>query len=126
MIAFGSIIDGPNSASIINIISGAYSDIIMMINDPAPKVRQTVAFVFYKLSEFVPEIIFQSEANLDLFINRCLEHIPEHHLISTLVIGALKNLFVNSHRLNCPSLLNNYYKQIFLKLVETMYRDDIN
>lgn len=57
MIAFGSIIDGPNPIDIANIIAGAYGDIINMINDPIPKVRQTVAFVFYKLSEFVPEII---------------------------------------------------------------------
>jgi len=92
-----------------NIIAAAYSDIINMINDPVPKVRQTVAFVFYKLSEFVPEIIFQNSANLDLFINRCIEHIPEHHLISNLIIGALKNLFVNSNRLNCTPLLNSYF-----------------
>jgi len=31
-----------------------------MINDPVPKVRQTVSFVFYKLSEFVPQLIFQN------------------------------------------------------------------
>ena len=97
-----------------------------MINDPVPKVRQTVAFVFYKLSEFVPEIIFQNGANLDLFINRCIEHIPEHHLISNLIIGALKNLFVNSNRLNCTPLLNSYFSAIFSKLIETMYREDIN
>lgn len=97
-----------------------------MINDPVPKVRQTVAFVFYKLSEFVPELIFMNQANLDQFINCCIDHVPEHHLISTLLIGALKNLYVNSHRLNCPQLLNGHFKSIFGKLVETMYREDIN
>ena len=86
-----------------------------------------MAFVFYKLSEFVPEIIFQSPSNLDLFINSCIEHIPEHHLISNLLIQALKNLFVNSQRrLNCPHLLNPYFQTIFSKLVETMYREDIH
>jgi len=64
MIAFGSIIDGPNPDDIINIISGAFGDILNMINDPVPKVRQTVAFVFYKLSEYVPTLIFQNEMNL--------------------------------------------------------------
>jgi importin subunit beta-1 len=98
MIAFGSIIDGPNSQDMANTIATAYADIVNMINDQVPKVRQTVAFVLYKLSEFVPEIIFMSQQNLDLFVNRCLEHIQEHHLISTLVIGALKNLFTNACR----------------------------
>jgi importin subunit beta-1 len=39
MIAFGSIIDGPNPQDIMNIINTAYGDIISMINDPIPKVR---------------------------------------------------------------------------------------
>ena len=58
MIAFGSIIDGPDPNQICSIIAEAYSAIIEMINDPVPKVRQTVSFVFYKLSEFVPQLIF--------------------------------------------------------------------
>jgi importin subunit beta-1 len=122
MIAFGSIIDGPVPSDIINIIKGAYFDIVNMIADSVPKVRQTVAFVFYKLSEFVPEIVFSSQDNLDLFINQCIAHIGEHHLISNLIIGALKNLFVHSARLNCSHLLNPYFQLIFAKLIETMYR----
>lgn len=57
---------------------------------------------------------------------RCIDHIPEHHLISNLIISALKNLFVNSARLGCSSVLNSYFPQIFTKLVEMMYREDIN
>ena len=54
MIAFGSIIDGPNPESLASTIDQAFKDIVGMIADPVPKVRQTVAFVLYKLSEFVP------------------------------------------------------------------------
>lgn len=97
-----------------------------MINDPIPKVRQTVAFVFYKLSEFVPEVIFMTPGNLELFVNSCLQHLPEHHLISTLVVGALKNLFTNAFRASCSNLLNPYFQAIFSKLLETMYRQDIH
>ena len=39
MIAFGSIIEGPEPSQIAGIISGAFTDIIEMINDPVPKVR---------------------------------------------------------------------------------------
>lgn len=72
-----------------------------MINDPIPKVRQTVGFVYYKLSEFVPELIMSSPENLEIFIKNSVDHIQEHHLISTLLIGGLKNLFVQSLRLGC-------------------------
>lgn len=57
MIALGSIMEGPNPESTANIIAEAYSYILGMLDDPIPRVRQTVAFVYYKLAEFVPEII---------------------------------------------------------------------
>lgn len=126
MIAFGSIIDGPNSTDLANTLSPAFNDIVGMINDPVPKVRQTVAFVMYKLSEFVPEVIFMSTGNLELFVNSCLQHLGEHHLISTLIVGALKNLFTSAVKGNCSNLLNPYFQQIFTKLLETMYRQDIH
>ena len=126
MIAFGSIIDGPNPTQIITIIHTCYANIIGMINDSVAKVRQTVAFVYYKLSEFVPELIFTTEENLNLFITHIMEHIHEHHLISTLLIGALKNLFIQAHKNNSVSLLNSHFELIFNKLAETMYRQDIH
>ena len=78
-----------------------------MINDPIPKVRQTAAFVLYKMSEFLPELILSSQANMDLFVNNCLDHLPEHHLISTLVMGALRNLVVSSNKLKAAECLNS-------------------
>ena len=78
-----------------------------MINDPIPKVRQTAAFVLYKMSEFLPELILSSQANMDLFVNNCLIHLPEHHLISTLVMGALRNLVVSSNKLKAAECLNS-------------------
>lgn len=47
-------------------------------------------------------------------------------MISTLIISALKNLFTVSHRLGVTHTLNPYFKTIFTKLVETMYREDFN
>jgi importin subunit beta-1 len=113
MIAFGSIIEGPNPAQLNSIIKDAFIGIIEMINDKVPKVRQTVAFVYYKLSEFVPEVILQAQNTMDLFVNRCLEHINEHHLISTLLMGALKNLYVNANRLGQTQALNGHFQNIF-------------
>ena len=58
MIAMGAIIDGPSYQDIINMIGQQFLGFLELINDPVPRVRQTVAFVFYKLSEFVPQLIF--------------------------------------------------------------------
>lgn len=49
-----------------------------MISDPVPKVRQTVAFVFYKISEFIPHLIFANDINLKTFIEKCLSHCDDH------------------------------------------------
>lgn len=60
MIAFGSIIDGPNPQEIINSIHESYLSFLAMLDDQVPKVRQTAAFVYYKISEFVPQLVFSS------------------------------------------------------------------
>jgi hypothetical protein len=99
-----------------------------MINDPVPKVRQTVAFVYYKLSEFVPHLIFSNDVNLKSFIEKCLAHCDEHQTIANLLVGTLKHLFINSNKLGegCNQLLNPYFNSIFEKLVGVMYREDIH
>lgn len=97
-----------------------------IINDPVPKVRQTAAYVLYKMSDFLPAMILSSQANLEAFVNNCLAHLPEHHLISTLVMGALRNLLVSSNRIGASTYLNAYFLNIFQRLFECMYREDIH
>lgn len=53
-------------------------------------------------------------------------HFSEHHLISTLCMGALRNLVVSSHKIGATSYLNNYIMGIFQKLFESMFREDIH
>lgn len=113
LIAFGSIIDGPDAQQIISNVGEFYNGFVNIINDPIPKVRQTAAFVLYKMSEFLPTLILSSQANLDLFVNNCMAHLPEHHLISTLVMGALRNLVVSSQKIGAVGYLNSYFITIF-------------
>jgi len=56
-------------------------------------VRHTVAFVYYKLSEFLAEGLVADKNILNLFVGNCLAHIDEHPVIGALLIGGLKNLF---------------------------------
>ena len=60
LIAFGSIIDGPDAKDLISEIGDNYHAFVNMINDPVPKVRQTAAFVLYKMSEFLVGLILAS------------------------------------------------------------------
>lgn len=60
LIAFGSIIDGPDAQQIISNVGEFYNGFVNIINDPIPKVRQTAAFVLYKMSEFLPTLILSS------------------------------------------------------------------
>ena len=96
LIAFGSIIDGPEPQQLTMAISESYQGFVNIINDPVAKVRQTAAFVLYKMAEFLPNRVTATKENLDMFVNNCLMHLPEHHLISTLVMGALRNLIVST------------------------------
>lgn len=97
-----------------------------MLNDAVPKVRQTAAFVLYKMSEFLPLMIIASQETMDLFVSTCLMHLPEHHLISTLVMGALRNIMVSCSRLGAYHASNAYFMTIFQKVFECMYREDIH
>ena len=39
MIAFGSVIDGPSTQALVEIVAPAFESIVSMINDPVAKVR---------------------------------------------------------------------------------------
>jgi importin subunit beta-1 len=114
LIAFGSIIDGPEEQQFNAAIGEFYSGFVNMIHDPVPKVRQTAAFVLYKMAEFLPNMILSiSQENLDLFVNNCLLHMTEHHQIATLVMGALRNLMISGSRLGVAHNLNGHFLMIF-------------
>lgn len=90
--------------------------------------RQTVAFVFYKISEFVPHLIFANDINLKTFIEKCLTHCDEHQTITNLIVGTFKHLFINASKLGegCSQMLNPYFNSIFERLMGIMYREDIH
>ena len=109
-------------------IGSDFLGFLELIGDPVPKVRQTVAFVFYKISEFVPHLIFANDINLKTFIDKCLQHCDEHQCITTLIVGTFKHLFINANKIGdgCIKTLNPYFNSIFERLVGIMYREDIH
>ena len=49
-----------------------------MINDPVPKVRNASAYLLYRLAENVPQLVFNSQEYLDLFVSSCLNRLSDH------------------------------------------------
>lgn len=96
MLAFGAILEGPNPDTICNCISQAFETILNMINDPVQRVRHTVSYVYYRLSEFVAGPIINDKNLRDLFVGNCLNHIDEHPIIGSLLAGSLKNLYIKA------------------------------
>ena len=43
-----------------------------MIDDPVPRVRNGVAWTFFRFAEHAPQIIFETPANINLFVNKIL------------------------------------------------------
>lgn len=65
-----------------------------MINDPTQKVRHTVAFVYFRFSHFLASGIVVDKNLLNMFVENSLNHIDDHPMIGSLLIGGLKNLFI--------------------------------
>ncbi len=93
----------------------------MMINDPIQKVRHTVAFVYFRLSHFVASGIAVDKNLLNMFVENSLNHIDEHPLIGSLLIGGIKNLFVFTNKVGQPQLMNDYFTAVYSKIFEKLY-----
>lgn len=60
-----------------------------MIDDEVPKVRNAVAWVYLRLIENVYQMVFTSSDTLSLYIQKALNHITDHHRITTLILSSL-------------------------------------
>jgi importin subunit beta-1 len=121
MLAFGAILDGPNPDTICSYVGQAFEGILNMINDPIQRVRHTVSYVYYKLSEFEAGPILNDKNLRDLFVGNCLNHIDEHPIIGSLLAGSLKNLYVQAYLRNCSSLMNEYFSLVFEKIFSKLF-----
>ncbi len=58
---------------------------------------------------------------LNMFVENSLNHIDEHPLIGSLLIGGLKNLFVYTSKIGQPHLMNDYFTTVYNKVFEKLY-----
>ena len=94
MIAFSAILEGPNPQKLADAISPFYNYFLgMLFSEPTLSVKQTTAYTLMKMSEFVPQVIFDSQVNLEYFINTLKGGLGFHPQISFTMVNAFKNLF---------------------------------
>lgn len=96
-----------------------------MINDPIAKVRNTVAWVFYKIAEHVPSLIFSTTEILNLFMTNCIARLQDHHRISMLVYSTVKTVYEKAYLNGVASYLNQYFFPIISDAMQAMYKPDI-
>lgn len=60
-----------------------------MIDDDVPKVRNAVAWVYLRLIENVYQMVFTSNDTLTVYIEKALNHINDHHRVTTLILSSL-------------------------------------
>lgn len=56
-----------------------------------------------------------------MFVKNALDHFTDHPIIASLLIGGLKNLFIQTHMRNSSNIMNDYFQQIFQKIFEKLY-----
>jgi len=63
-----------------------YPTLLSYFDDPAPRVRHTAAWTFFRIIENLPEVIFSSQEFLNAYIEKTLPKIDDHFTIAVLVI----------------------------------------
>jgi hypothetical protein len=89
MIMLGAIVQGPRTEQLVNIIGPAYTDLIGMIDDSSSKVRNGVAWTFFRIVEHAPLLIVHTTDNLHLFVSKTLQHLEDNMKITLLLLNAL-------------------------------------
>mmetsp|Transcript_5251 Transcript_5251/g.3969 ORF Transcript_5251/g.3969 Transcript_5251/m.3969 type:complete len:168 (-) Transcript_5251:1226-1729(-) len=77
-LSLGAILEGPDPQKFMDSMNPYFLNILASLEDGSPKVKQTVAWVLYRLATCNPNIVFQSQDSVDSFIRACLGHCDSH------------------------------------------------
>lgn len=71
-----------------------------MIDDQVPKVRMAAAWMYFRMTLNCFQLIFASEENLRIFMEKALHHMQDHYRIAILLSQAFSMLFEKADLLN--------------------------
>lgn len=93
-------------------VANFYFELINLLDDRTPKVRNCCAWVLYKFAEHAPTIIFTDEKTLDTFFKKAIAHLDDHQRIVILLFSAIKGIYEFADKTGYSSFLNNHAQEI--------------
>jgi importin subunit beta-1 len=131
VMAFGSILDGPDRNELKNLITQALPPIFSLIKDDNLQVKETVSWCLGRIAELVVDAI-DTNTMLPSIINALVDGLRDHPKVATNCCWTLinlteqlcsDNLVDESSRLN-PSILSQYLPTMVPALLEVSSKDD--
>ena len=81
MLTLGSIMEGPSAEALAHQLGSAYETIFQMWDSsPSSRVRQATAWLISLIAKFTPQLVFSSQENLALLMQKGLVHIEQDHV----------------------------------------------
>lgn len=131
VMAFGTMLDGPDPEKLKGIVSQAFPLLINLMNDPHIAVRDTTAWTIGRTCEAVPDMILE-QRNLADFLTALLHALTKEPRVATNVCWAFNSLaesaFERAEKDDSGEpatyVLSPYFKVIVDQLLATTVRDD--
>lgn len=122
VMAFGSIMDGPDKAQRTGFVQQALPSILTLINDPSLQVKETAAWCIGRIADLVAEAI-DPQNHLPGVIQACLIGLQDHPKVATNCAWTVINLVEQLADLQ-PSPIYNYYPSLVDGLIKAANRPD--
>lgn len=122
VMSFGSILDGPDKAQLVNLVHQALPPILNLINDVVLQVKETVAWCIGRIADLVVGAI-GPQHHLSDVIDVCLVGLNDHPKVATNCAWTIINL-VEQLADNLSSPMYNYYPILVDSLIKTANRLD--
>lgn len=131
VMAFGSILEGPEASTLKPIVEQALPSLINLMADENVVVRDTTAWTIGRICEAIPDAVLSS--NLDLLIETLIKGLSSEPRVAANICWAFNSLAEAAYKAveateEEPSTycLTKYFNYIVAKLLETTERSDGN
>ncbi|AOW03955.1 armadillo-type protein [Yarrowia lipolytica] len=126
VMAFGSILDGPDNAHLADLIKQALEPILNLMNDDSLQVKDTVAWCLGRISDLVINAI-DEQVHLPVIMNTLLKGLQDEPKVITNCCWTIMNIFeqlghggVNQE----TTVVSPYYPQVLPALLNAASRND--
>ncbi|KAJ8019665.1 Importin subunit beta-1 [Holothuria leucospilota] len=131
VMAFGSILEGPDLRSLEPLVVQAVPILITLLNDPSVVVRDTVAWTIGRICELLPQAIFNND-NLNTLLTTLQNSLAAEPRVAANVCWAFSSLAENAYEVAVTEeeddpptyCLSADFDNIVGKLLETTDRED--